>query len=93
MDKDDYYKDFKLEDFRFIVVNNIDNPNPLVWLFDKTKAVGELTYGDIVMRDPEVIGKELYHYLQDKPSVPEGIKVKGMNNISEWLNKCHARDL
>lgn len=85
MDKDDYYKDFTLEDFRFIVVNNIDNPYPLVWLFDRTQAIGEITLGKVTMRDPETIGKELYKYLQENPPVPNNIKVNGVNNISEWI--------
>lgn len=88
MDRDDYYKDFTLANFRFIVVNSIDNPNPLVWLFDRSQAIGELNLGNHVMRDPEVIGKELTHYLQDKPSVPDGIAVVGLNNIAEWLEKA-----
>ena len=88
MDRDDYYKDFTLANFRFIVVNSIDNPNPLVWLFDRSQAIGELNLGNHVMRDPEVIGKELTHYLQDKPSVPDGISVVGLNNIAEWLEKA-----
>lgn len=88
MDRDDYYKDFTLANFRFIVVNSIDNPNPLVWLFDRSQAIGELNLGNHVMRDPEVIGKELTHYLQDKPSVPDGIAIVGLNNIAEWLEKA-----
>ena len=87
MDRDDYYKDFTLEDFRFIVVNNIDNPNPLVWLFDKTQAVGDITIGDNLMRDPETIGKELSYYLTQKPSVPKGIVIRGTNSITSWLSK------
>ena len=87
MDKDDYYKDFKLDDFRFIVVNNIDNPNPLVWLFEDTQAMGTLSYGNITMRDPQVIGEELDKYLKERPLVPNGIKVLGANSITTWLRK------
>lgn len=87
MDKDDYYKDFKLDDFRFIVVNNNDNPNPLVWLFDKTQSQGEIKIGNTVMRDPCTIGNELSNYLQFKPIVPSGIVVKGLNNISAWIER------
>lgn len=88
MDKDDYYKDFKLADYRFIVVNSIDNPQPLVWEFDKTQALGELNIGNYTLRDPQDIGKELYSYLTDKPSVPRGIKIKGTNSITEWLENA-----
>ena len=42
MDKDEYFKDFTLKDFRFIVVNNIDNPIPLVWQFAGSCSLGDL---------------------------------------------------
>jgi hypothetical protein len=87
MDRDDYYKDFTLDDFRFIVVNNIDNPNPLVWLFEDTQVEGPLCYGKITMRDPQTIGKELNGYLKERPLVPVGIKIKGVNSITAWIRK------
>lgn len=87
MDKDDYFKDFKLADYRFIVVNNIDNPNPLVWLFEKTQVLGDFKIGNHLFRDPENIGRELYHYLQDSPVVPDGIQVKGLNSLLAWIEK------
>ena len=87
MDKDDYFKDFTLSNYRFIVVNNHDVPNPLVWGFDKTVALGNLEIGEYTLRDPEVIGKELHHYLSDNPVVPDGINIKGLNSITEWLTK------
>lgn len=90
MDKDDYYKDFRLADYRFIVVNSIDNPNPLVWGFDKTQAVGNIIINDVVLRDPEDIGNELYYYLENKPRVPVGIKEKGINDITDWIIR-HGR--
>ena len=87
LDKDDYFKDFKLADYRFIVVNNHDVPTPLVWEFPLTKALGDISVGDYSLRDPQTIGEELYSYLQKKPLFPKGIKEKGVNNIVEWLNK------
>lgn len=88
MDRDDYYKDFKLLDFRFIVVNTTDVPQPLVWEFDKTQATGTLTLGNYTLRDPEEIGKELSHYLEERPKVPDGIKIKGTNSITWWLENA-----
>ena len=85
MDQDEYFKDFELRDFRFIVVNNNSTPNPLVWEFDQTKTKGEIVLGNIKMRDPEVIGEELTNYLQEKPEVPTGVKIKGVNNLSKWI--------
>ena len=87
MDKDDYFKDFKLDNFRFIVVNNFDAPNPLVWEFEKTQAVGMIELGNRKLRDPEVIGKELYGYLREKPTVPNNIRVVGTNSIEQWFSE------
>lgn len=82
LDKDDYFKDFTLENYRFIVVNKI-TLTPLVWEFPYTKHVGSL-YDDRgrEYRDPLVIGKELRHYLDDRPIVPEGIDEYGVNEIT-----------
>lgn len=88
LEKDDYFKDFKIEPYRFIVVNK-ETLTPLVWLYPSTFAVGELKYGrygQIICRDPEVIGKELSHYLNDTPIVPDGINKDGDNNLLDWLN-------
>lgn len=87
MDRDDYYKDFTLANYRFIVVNSIDNPIPLVWEFDKTTALGDLEIGNNILPDPEKTGQALYHYLHEKPVVPDGIQVNGLNSISEWITK------
>lgn len=87
--KNPYFKDFKVHDYRFIVVNK-DTLKPLVWEFKDTKKFGELTYGrnnQIVIRDPFTIGKELRAYLDNKPAVPNGIDETGTNDIVEWLNK------
>jgi len=85
MDRDPYYRNFKLADFRFIVVNTTGTPNPLVWEFDKTQADGDITVGKYILKDPLKIGKELYNYLTEKPSVPDGIEVNGLNSITKWL--------
>lgn len=87
MDKDDYFKDYTLQNFRFIVVNNIDNPTPVVWEFGKTKAMGTIEVGGKKLRDPETIGKELTYYLENNPSVPLGISLDKANSIEEWFNK------
>ena len=86
LSEDEYFKDFKIEDFRFIVVCKT-TLNPLVWKFDKTKEYGDLNIGDYILKDPEIIGKELQHYLTYKPIVPDGIKLFEDNDICEFLNK------
>lgn len=89
LDRDDYFKDFKLHEFRFIVVNNIDNPTPLVWIFDKTRAYGNIELNGKILRDPETIGKELTYYLKEQPIVPVDISLTVPNSIEKWF-KSHG---
>lgn len=87
LDRDDYFKDFKLADYRFVVVNKI-TLNPLVWHFNATQSKDTITLGKnktVVMRDPEVIGKELHTYLTENSTVPEHINIEGDNDIVEWI--------
>ena len=84
LDKDPIYKEYKLADYRFIVVNR-KTLVPLVWGFNMTQALGTLRYGlnqDILLRDPYDIGKELDYYLKNNPKVPIGIKLNDVNDIS-----------
>lgn len=88
MDKDEYFKDFKLLDYDFIVVNRRILV-PLVWNCPFTQAVGTLKFGkngQIEMRSPFVIGEELSSYLTSRPRVPVGINEAGPNDLREWLN-------
>lgn len=89
MDKDEYFKDFKLLDYDFIVVNK-RTLTPLVWNCPFTQAQGTLRFGNnsqIEMRSPFEIGKELNSYLTSRPKVPTGINETGTNNLKDWLNK------
>ena len=81
LDKDSYFKDFELKDFKFIVVNR-KTLTPLVWEFPLTQAYGTLIdeKGN-EYRDPYVIGEELQSYLNCKPPVPFGIEAHGVNTI------------
>ena len=88
MDKDEYFKDFKLLDYDFIVVNRRILV-PLVWTCPFTQAVGTLKFGkndQIEMRSPFVIGEELSSYLTSRPKVPMGISETGSNDLRGWLN-------
>lgn len=87
MDKDEYFKDFKLLDYDFIVVNK-RTLTPLVWNCPFTRAQGTLKFGkndQIEMRSPFVIGKELNFYLTSRPKVPIGISETGANDLRNWL--------
>lgn len=89
MDKDEYFKDFKLLDYDFIVVNK-RTLTPLVWNCPFTQVQGTLRFGNnsqIEMRSPFEIGKELNSYLTSRPKVPMGINETGTNNLKDWLNK------
>ena len=81
MNKDDYFKDFSLEDYRFIICNP-KTLTPLVWEFPLTKSVGTLITDDgEEVRDPFELGKELQSYLNLRPPVPNGINQNGVNII------------
>ena len=86
---DSYFKDFTLENYRFIVVNK-DTLTPLVWEFPLTKATGTLIdENGKEYRDPLEIGKELRGYLDNRPKVPNGIDIDGVNTIT-CLKKLNA---
>lgn len=81
MDRDDYFKDFSLEDYKFIIINP-KTLTPLVWEFPLTKSIGQLVTDDgEIVEDPFTIGKELRGYLDCKPPVPNGINKDGVNII------------
>lgn len=86
LDKDSYFKDFKLLDYRFIVVNR-KTLTPLVWECEFTQQKGLIEFNDVVFEDPEDIGRELHTYLTLNLSVPIGINLEGTNSLTEWLNK------
>lgn len=89
--KDDYFKDFEVMNYRFIVVNRT-SLNPLVWEYP-------YTFTDVMVeiqnskgypyhfRNFREIGKELHHYLETGQTVPDGINVEGTNNIVDWIKK------
>lgn len=89
MDEDPYFKNFVLDDYRFIVVNKY-KLTPLVWKYEDTTKVGTLTYGKnhtFECRDPFDIGKELNEYLKHNCSVPREIEIEKLNSLTYWLNK------
>lgn len=88
MDSDEFFKDFKLADYKFIVVSR--GCKPLVWNCDFTQSLGALRFGknnQIEMRDPLEIGIELKEYLDTNAIIPNGINESGTNDLRTWLNK------
>lgn len=91
LNRDPYFKDFTLDNYRFIVVNKT-TLTPLVWKFPQTQTEGTIVVGNhspIKLRDPEVIGQELSYYLNNKPQVPVGIVLNGDNDITDWLMESY----
>ena len=86
LDRDPYFKDFKLLDYRFIVVNR-KTLIPLVWECEFTQQKGLIKFNNVEFEDPEDIGKELHTYLTSNLSVPIGINLEGTNSLTEWLSK------
>ena len=86
LDRDPYFKDFKLLDYRFIVVNR-KTLTPLVWECEFTQQKGLIKFNDVEFEDPEDIGKELHTYLTSNLSVPIGLNLEGTNSLTEWLSK------
>lgn len=85
MDKDPYFKDFKLANYRFIVVNK-NTLVPLVWEFESTQKIGDIvTKDNSILRDPFVIGEELKSYLVNKSIVPNGIELVKPNKLENWI--------
>ena len=85
MDKDDYFKDFTLADYRFIVINK-RTLIPLVWVFESTQKTGDIILKDgTILRDPFIIGEELNNYLVNKSIVPNGIDLIKPNKLEDWI--------
>ena len=87
LDKDEYFKDFKLADFRFVCINR-KNCKPVVWRFEKTQAVGDITIRTKsgythVWRDPYVIGAELDYYLKNECDYPA--EINDENDIVQYI--------
>lgn len=89
MDRDEYFKDFELKDFRFICINK-HRREPRVWVFSNTGQDGDRKLGYKTVRAPWEIGKELTHYLKTQQPDPDGIKVVGLNDICDYLDKRYG---
>lgn len=89
LEKDEYFKNFDIKDYRFIVCNG-ETLDPLVWEDKFTKTVGDHYYGknkQILMRDPYNIAKELNYYLSTGAKRPIGITEDKPNDLFDWINK------
>lgn len=88
IEKDNYFKDFTIAPYKFIVANK-RTLTPLVWNYEDTFKDGDLYYGknkDILCRDPFTIGEELSSYLKNNPRVPNNIDIVKPNSLCKFLN-------
>lgn len=86
---DDYFKDFTITDFRFMVINK-NNRLPLMFTDDYSFVEGDIEIkfksgSKKILRNPVTIGKELRDYLNKESVVPIGIDIYGLNSIRERL--------
>lgn len=89
MNEDPYYKDFKLANYQFLVVNR-NTLTPLAWYDSKTQVQGNVVYKTdsgkkIVIRDPYVIGQEIISYKQESPMYPHGVWY--VNDITDYIEE------
>lgn len=89
LDRDEYFKDFKILNYRFIICNK-DTATPLVWEFAKTHEKGTLHYGrynQIGLPDPEDLGKDLYLFLTsgEQMSKPDIVNRNSLDNFINTL--------
>lgn len=84
--KDEYFKDFKVLPYRFIVINN-KLRNPKVWEFGHTFNTVDTQIGELVLPNWRGIVKQLDYYLKYNPKSPIGIEETKLNSIEEWIQK------
>lgn len=83
--KDEFFKDFIIDDFRFIVINRY-NRNPLIWKYNTMYDANEIILGNEKVKNWPVLIRELDFYLKNNSTVPIGINSDKDNSINEWLN-------
>lgn len=87
LDKDEVYKDYKLLNYRFIVISR-NSRKPLVWEYADTQVITDCTYGrrdQYECNNWRGIVKELHQYMTCNSDFPVGITE--VNDIKYWLNR------
>ena len=87
LDQDEYFKDFKILNYRFIFCHK-DSCSPLVWEFEETHSKGTLYLGrhkQIGLPDPEDLGKELYLFFSSGQKIEEPL-LANRNSLDKWIN-------
>ena len=87
LDQDEYFKDFKILNYRFIFCHK-DSCSPLVWEFEETHSKGTLYLGrhkQIGLPDPEDLGKELFLFFSSGQK-PKELLIADRNSLDSWIN-------
>lgn len=87
LDQDEYFKDFKILNYRFIFCHK-DSCSPLVWEFEETHSKGTLYLGrhkQIGLPDPEDLGQELYLFFSSGQKIEEPL-LANRNSLDKWIN-------
>lgn len=91
MDKDDYFKNFKLLNYRFVVVCN-SSKVPLVWEFEDTQSEEDFKYGLNSIPNWRNLLVDLSYYLRESPTVPLGVRSDTTNSIKKWLASKYGNE-
>jgi hypothetical protein len=86
LSKDEYFKDFRIRPFKFIVINKY-SLTPLIWVVPIQILLTSSYSNNVDIKDTFTLGKELNYYLNNNCYTPKGINIKGLNYITEWLQK------
>lgn len=87
LEKDSFFKDFRILPFKFIVINP-EELNPLIWEYDDNFCITSKMYGknsQIKCLSWREVLKELDYYIKCSPQYP--LNINPINSITEWLNK------
>lgn len=88
IEKDEYFKDFTILPYRFLVINRYER-NPKVWQVpeDLYNKIGTVIIGTTEFRDWRDIVTELDYYLKVQPKSPKGIKEDEPNDLGTWIKQ------
>lgn len=86
---DDYFKQFKVLPFQFLVVSRYSK-TPLIWRYDDCCKSGQLVYlkkdnTKIILEDPYVLGKLLRDCEEHKNLIRPGLTSMGSNSLEHWI--------
>ena len=91
MDQSEVFRNYKLLNYRFVVVNNqIGQPKiPLTWEFSETQSELPFIYGKNEVPNWRDLVRTLDSYLKRNPEVPEGISQVLPNNLRAWIDSYY----